>query len=59
MSLKDRFDAATSISRAFFEKTGKQISRKTVSRGLNKKKLVGSDSMSQTFDFKEKSKGSS
>ena len=30
MSLKDRFDTATSISRAFCEKTGKPISRKTV-----------------------------
>ena len=36
MSLKDRFDTATSISRAFCEQTGKPISRKTVSRGLNK-----------------------
>ena len=55
MSLKARFDTATSISRAFCEQIGKPISRKTVSRRLNKEKL---DSMSQTFDFKEKSKGS-
>ena len=39
-SLKDRFDTATSISRAFFEQIGKPISRKTVSRRLNKEKLV-------------------
>ena len=40
MSLKDRFDKATSISRAFCEQTGKPISRKTFSRVLNKEKLV-------------------
>ena len=36
MSLKDRFDTTWSISRAFCEQTGKPITRKTVSRGLNK-----------------------
>ena len=40
MSLKDRFDTATSISRAFCEQTGKPLTRKTVSRRLNKEKLV-------------------
>ena len=40
MSLKDRFDTTTSISRAFYERTEKPISRKTVSRRLNKEKLV-------------------
>ena len=40
MSLKDRFDTATSISRAFSEQTEKPISRKTVSRRLDKEKLV-------------------
>ena len=40
MSLKDRFDTATSISLAFCEQTVKPISRKTVSRRLNKEKLV-------------------
>ena len=40
MSLKDRFDTAMSISRAFCEQTGKPISRKTVPCTLNKKKLV-------------------
>ena len=40
MSLKDRFNTATSISHAFYEQTGKPISRKTVSRRLNKEKLV-------------------
>ena len=40
MSFKDRFDTATSISRAFFELTAKPISRKIVSRRLNKEKLV-------------------
>ena len=41
MSLKDRFDTVTSILRAFFEQTGKLISRKkTVSRRLNKEKFV-------------------
>ena len=59
MSLKDRFDTAISISRAFCEQTGKPISRKSVSRWLNNEKISGSDSMSQTFDFKKKSKGSS
>ena len=40
MSLKDRFDTATSISREFCEQTGNLISRKTVSVRLNKEKLV-------------------
>ena len=40
MSLKDRLDTATSISRAFYEQIGKPITRKTVSRRLNKEKLV-------------------
>ena len=40
MSLKDRFDTATSISCAFCEQTGKPRSRKTVSCRLNKEKLV-------------------
>ena len=40
MFLKDRFDSATSISRAFCKQTGKLICRKTVSRWLNKEKLV-------------------
>ena len=40
MSLKDCFNTATSISCAFFEQTGKPISRKTVSHRLNKEKLV-------------------
>ena len=40
MSLKDRFDTATSISCAFCEKTGKPIFRKTISRKLNKEKFV-------------------
>ena len=40
MSLKDFFHTATSISHAFCEQTGKPISRKTVSRWLNKEKLV-------------------
>ena len=41
MSLKDRFDTAMSISRAFCEQTRKPIPRKkTVSRRLNKEKLV-------------------
>ena len=40
MSLKDRFDTAMSISRAFCEQTGNPISRKIVSRRLNKEKLV-------------------
>ena len=40
ISLKDCFDIATSISRAFCKQTRKPISRKTVSRGLNKEKLV-------------------
>ena len=40
MSVKDRVDTATSISRAFFEQTGKPIFRKTLSRRLNKEKLV-------------------
>ena len=40
MSLKNRFDTGTSISRAFCEQTEKPISRKTVSRRLNKEKLA-------------------
>ena len=40
MSLKPGFNTATSISRAFCEQTGKPISRKTVSRGLNKENLM-------------------
>ena len=40
ISLKDSFDTATSISHAFYEKTGKLFSRKFVSRRLNKEKLV-------------------
>ena len=40
MSLKDRFDTAKSISCTFCELTGKLISRKTVSRRLNKEKLM-------------------
>ena len=38
--LRDRFDTATSISRAFCEQTRKPIFRKTVSPKLNKEKLV-------------------
>ena len=37
MSLKDSFDTATSISRAFSEQTGKQVSRKTIFSRLDKK----------------------
>ena len=40
MSLKDRFNAATSVSCAFCSQTGKLIPRKTVSHGLNKENLV-------------------
>ena len=40
MSWKGCFDTATSISRAFYEQTGKLISWKSVSRRLNKEKLV-------------------
>ena len=40
MSLKDRFDTATSISHGFCKQIGKLIFRKTVSRKLNKEKLV-------------------
>ena len=40
MSLKDHFDIATSISRAFSEQTRKPISGKTASCRLNKEKLV-------------------
>ena len=40
MSLKDCFDTVTSTSRAFWEQAGKPISRKTVSRRLNKEKFV-------------------
>ena len=40
MSLKDRFDTATSISRVFCRQKGKPLSRKTVFCWLNKEKLV-------------------
>ena len=40
MSLKTRFDTSWYISRAFCEQIGKPIYRKTVSRRLNKEKLV-------------------
>ena len=40
MSLKERFDTATSISRTIWELTGKPTSWKSVSRRLNKEKLV-------------------
>ena len=40
MSLKDRFNTATSISCAFCEQTGKSMSRKAVSCRLDKEKLV-------------------
>ena len=40
MSLKDCFDTATSISRAFCEKTGKPIFKKRFPRRLNKEKLM-------------------
>ena len=40
MSLKDSFDSATSISRAFCESTGKPIPRETVSHRFNNEKLV-------------------
>ena len=40
MSLKDHFDTATFISHAYCGQTGKPIPRKTVSRRLNKEKLV-------------------
>ena len=40
MSLKGRFDTATSTSRGFCGQTGKAISRETVFRRLNKEKLV-------------------
>ena len=40
MSLKNRSDTTTSISRAFCGQTGKPMSRKTISRRLNKEKLV-------------------
>ena len=40
MSLKDHFALAMSNSCAFCEETGKPISRKSVSHGLNKEKLV-------------------
>ena len=61
MSLKDRFDTATSISRSFFfvEQTGKPISRKTVFRSLNKERLVVRIPCSKPIDFKEKLKSSS
>ena len=59
MSLKDRFHTATSISRGFCKQTGKPISRKTVSRRLNKGKLMSRIPSCKTFDFKEKSKDSS
>ena len=40
MPLKDRFDTGASISCTFCKQRGKQVSRKTVSRRLNKEKLV-------------------
>ena len=40
MSLKDCSDTVTSISHAFCEQIGEPISRKTVSRRLNKEKLA-------------------
>ena len=40
ISLKDRFDIATSISRAFCEQKRKSVTRKSVSRCLNKEKLA-------------------
>ena len=40
MSLKVRFNTATSISHSFCEQTGKPISRKTISCRLNKEKIV-------------------
>ena len=40
MSLKNRFDTSTSISREFCEQKGKPIFRKNVSRRLNKEKLA-------------------
>ena len=40
ISLKDRFDIATSISREFCEQTEETISRKIVSRSLDKEILV-------------------
>ena len=40
MSLKYRFDIATSISYAFCDQTGKPFSRKTISLRLNKEKLA-------------------
>ena len=40
MSLKDRFDTATSISRAYCERKRKPISWKTVSPRLNKERIV-------------------
>ena len=39
ISLKDRFDIATSISRAFCEQKRKSVTRKSDSRCLNKEKL--------------------
>ena len=40
MIVKMTFDTATSFLCMFYEQTGKLISRKTVSRRLNKEKLV-------------------
>ena len=40
MSLKNCFNTAMSISRAFCEQTGKPITRKTVSYRINKEKLM-------------------
>ena len=40
MSLKNLFNTGISISHAFCAQTGKPISRKTISRWLNKEKLV-------------------
>ena len=57
MSLKDSFDTAMSISRAFSEKTAKPISRKNCFASVKLGNITDSDSMQQTFDFKEESKG--
>ena len=40
MSLRDCFNTTMSLSRAFCERAGKPISRKIVSRRLNREKLV-------------------
>ena len=57
MSLKDRLNTATSISREFCEPAGKSISRKTVFRRLNKEKLVARSSpqcIKKTVKFEER-----